>query len=169
MIAIGNGENSGKFDNGTDQVSGGCSDFGRASNGVAAKIQFHYASYRIVTSRTSWFHNPNKIASLEVTIGRWRPFSLRFNDGTYSAGSVFEPISVQLEENLGKGRNMYATTRKSFSNELHFCHTKVDALLAAIAVASWFSGSDGIGSELNLLTLEKLDGAVVTNHEDSQF
>ena len=70
LIGISNGKNGGKFDSGKDQVSRGSSDFSRASNGVAAKVQVHYANRKIVTSRTSWLHNPNNIASLEVSIGR---------------------------------------------------------------------------------------------------
>ena len=68
LTGIGSGENGDKFKKGTDQVSGGTSDYGRPSNGVAAKIQFHYASKKIVTSRTIWLDNPNKIANLEVKV-----------------------------------------------------------------------------------------------------
>ena len=74
LFGIGNKENGGKFANWTDQISIGSSDFGRATNGVAVKPQFHYASKKLVTSWTSWLHNSNKIASLEVSVGRWRPF-----------------------------------------------------------------------------------------------
>ena len=74
LIRIEDGKNRGKFDNGTGQVAGGCSNFGRAGNRIAAKVQFQYARKRIVTSRIIWLHNPNKIAGFEVSIGRWRPF-----------------------------------------------------------------------------------------------
>ena len=69
-MGVGNGKNRGKFDNGTDQVSGGSSEFGRAGNCIAAKVQFHYARKRIVLSRSSWLRNPNKIAGFHVPIGR---------------------------------------------------------------------------------------------------
>ena len=70
FLGIGNGKNRGKFDIGTDQESGGSSDFGGAGNRIAAKVQFHYARNRLVTSRSSWLHNPNRIAGFDVSIGR---------------------------------------------------------------------------------------------------
>ena len=70
FIGIGNGKNRGKFDNGTDEVSGSNSDFGSAGNRIAAEVQFHYSRKRIVPSQSSWLHNTNKIAGFEVSIGR---------------------------------------------------------------------------------------------------
>ena len=70
LIGFGNGDNGGKSENETDQVFRGSSEVGRVSNGPAAKVQFHYASKSIVASRISWLHNPNKIASLEILVGR---------------------------------------------------------------------------------------------------
>ena len=74
LMGIRSGESGAKFDNRTNHVSRGFPDFHRASNGVAAKIQFQYASQRILTSRTIWLQKTNNIASLEVLILGWRPF-----------------------------------------------------------------------------------------------
>ena len=70
LIGFGSGENGGKFHNGLDAVSRGSSDFDRASNGVAAKVQFLYPSQKVVTCWTSWLHNPNKTPSFEASIGQ---------------------------------------------------------------------------------------------------
>ena len=74
LIGMGNGNNRGKFNKRLDQVSRGSLDFSWAGNRVAAKVEFHYARKRLVTSQSSWLHNPNKIAGFEVPIRRWRSF-----------------------------------------------------------------------------------------------
>ena len=64
----------GMFHNGMDQFSRSSSDFGRTSNGVAAKVQFRYPTKKIVISRSSWLQNQIKITNLVISIGRWMPF-----------------------------------------------------------------------------------------------
>ena len=83
-IGIEKEKNRGKFDNGTDQVFGGSSDFGRASNCIATKVQSHYVRMRIVTSRSNWLHNPNKLVGFESRLDSEGHLVLLFKDFTYS-------------------------------------------------------------------------------------
>ena len=59
-----------------------------------------------------------------------------------SSVSVIDPLLVWLPLKIGKTRNIYATKRKRFSQELYFCHSKVDSLMLTCVVSvliSWVS------------------------------
>ena len=53
----------------TDEDSGRGPNFGRAGDGIAAKIEFGDAREREVGSRASGFHDPNEISGFQLSGG----------------------------------------------------------------------------------------------------